>query len=261
MTSPLIKKAAIKRWYEGLAQASADVSDFTFMNYGFVDPKMQPIVLEDRDQPHRFAAQLYHHLCGEASLDGKALLEVGCGRGGGASFVMRTYAPRSMMAIDISPAAVDLCRQVHDVPGLSFEVGDAERLSFDSASFDAVINVESSHGYGAMRYFISGVTNVLRSGGLFLFADLRPTGEINALRDQLTEHGLQIVRERDITTNVVAALNDGRETDYRLALGDQVVEEAFRAEYEKFAGKKNTVNHRMLCDGEMTYLSIVLEKP
>lgn len=261
MTSPLIKKAAIKQWYEGLAQASAGVSDFTFMNYGFVDPKMPPIVLEARDRPHRFAAHLYHHLCGEASLDGKALLEVGCGRGGGASFVMRSYAPRSMVAIDFSPAAVDFCRRVHDVPGLTFEVGDAERLSFDSASFDVVLNVESSHGYGAMRYFVSGVTNVLRRGGLFLFADMRPTGEISALRDQLTEHGLRIVRARDITANVVAALNDGRETDYRLALGEQVVDEAFRAEYELFAGKKDTANHRMLCDGSLTYLSIVLEKP
>jgi len=259
VTSPFLKKVSIKRWYEGLAQASAGERDFTFMNYGYVGDA--PIELAPEDEQHRFAAQLYHQLVDQAPITGLDALEVGCGRGGGASFVMRTFRPRSLTAIDLSESVIDFCDRTHDVPGLRFEVGDAERLTFDDETFDVVFNVESSHGYGAMTRFVEGVTRVLRPGGKFLFTDMRPPDELRALRECLTEHGLSIVSERDITPNVVAALVDGTETDYRLRLGQKFVTEPFRAEYETFVGKKGTANHSRLADGGLTYLSMLLEKP
>ena len=42
---------------------------------------------------------------------GRRILEVGCGRGGGASYVARYLRPRSVTAVDVAPAAVDFCRQ------------------------------------------------------------------------------------------------------------------------------------------------------
>jgi ubiquinone/menaquinone biosynthesis C-methylase UbiE len=46
-------------------------------------------------------------------------------------------------------------------------------MPFPDASFDAVINVESSHCYPSMGRFLSEVHRVLRPRGSLLFADLR----------------------------------------------------------------------------------------
>ncbi|QDU31359.1 Phthiotriol/phenolphthiotriol dimycocerosates methyltransferase [Anatilimnocola aggregata] len=56
--------------------------------------------------------------------------------------------------------------------GLSFVVGDAENLPFEDDTFDAVVNVESSHCYRSDPAFLAQVRRVLRTGGHVLFADL-----------------------------------------------------------------------------------------
>ena len=73
------------------------------------------------------------------------------------------------------------------MPGLAFEVGDAERMPFPDASFDAVVNVESSHCYPSMPAFLSEVRRVLRPGGHFLYADLRPRTDLPARRAELAD--------------------------------------------------------------------------
>ena len=93
---------------------------------------------------------------------GREVLEVGSGRGGGASFVARYLRPSRVVGVDVSPQSVAFCRARHSAPGLSFEVGNAEQLGFAAASFDAILNVESSHCYGDMGAFVREVRRVLR---------------------------------------------------------------------------------------------------
>ena len=66
-----------------------------YMNLGFVelDPGVEPPALEEADEPLRPFIQLYQHVLGPAALEGKEVLEVGCGAGGGASFMMRYHRP------------------------------------------------------------------------------------------------------------------------------------------------------------------------
>ena len=54
--------------------------------------------------------------------------------------------------------------------GLDFVVGDAGRLPFSAAAFDAVINIEASHGYPAFPRFLAEVARVLRPGGPLLLS-------------------------------------------------------------------------------------------
>src|SRR5206468_12347276 len=101
--------------------------------------------LEPTDEENRSCIQLYDLVARGAPVAGRDLLEVGCGRGGGADYVARKLGPRRLVAVDLSPRAVALCRRRFAGPHLAFEVGDDERLPFESASFDVVLNVESSH--------------------------------------------------------------------------------------------------------------------
>jgi SAM-dependent methyltransferase len=81
--------------------------------------------------------------------------------------------PASYTGLDLNPAGIALCRKRHNLPSLDFVRGDAENLPFPDQSFDAVINIESSHCYLGSPAS-SPTRGVLRPGGHFLYADLRP---------------------------------------------------------------------------------------
>jgi ubiquinone/menaquinone biosynthesis C-methylase UbiE len=134
------------------------------------------------------------------------VLEVGCGHGGGASYIARTMHPDSYVALDVNPAGVDYCRRKHDVPGLEFVWGDAEDLPFPAHSFDAVINVESSHLYPRLPRFLDEVARVLRGGGHFLYTDARPARDIAGWESALANAPIQMVSQKSISVEVVRGM-------------------------------------------------------
>ena len=59
---------------------------------------------------------------------------------------------------------------------------NAQNLPFQNESFDAVLNVESSHRYPQMEKFLNEVYRVLKPNGYFLFTDFRNNPEIENLK-------------------------------------------------------------------------------
>ena len=148
--------------------------ELLFLNYGYEEDPPMALPLAPPDEHNRYCFQQYHLTAAQVELKGKRVLEVGCGHGGGASYLMRTLHPASFTGLDLNPAAIALCRKKHMLAGLDFVRGDAEDLPFPDQSFDAVVNIESSHGYPRFSRFLAEVARVLRPGGHFLYADLRP---------------------------------------------------------------------------------------
>lgn len=226
-----------KRWYNRLA-AKYGVENWTLMNYGYApdpDKTTKTLELEPADEPDRFCIHLYHHVVSPAELGGKHVLEVGSGRGGGASFLARYRKPEKMIAVDFSPEAVGLCKKRHAVPNLEFQVGDAEKLPFDDATFDAVVNIESSHCYGHIDRFYAEASRVLRSGGWFLYADFFTDEELPEIESKLSAAaGLTLIENEDITANVVAALT--KDNERKRAMIAEVIPEKSRPLFEEFAG-------------------------
>lgn len=66
--------------------------------------------LEASDEPDRFCIQLYHPTATQADLSGKRVLEVGCGHGGGASYLARTLHPASYTGLDVNATGITFCR-------------------------------------------------------------------------------------------------------------------------------------------------------
>lgn len=181
------------------------------MNYGYsplVSTETKVSQLRPEDEPDRLCIQLYERVASPARLAGADVLEVGSGRGGGASYLARYHHPKKVTGVDYSPDAVAFARERHKaVANLQFAVGDAEKLPFPDASFDIVVNVESSHCYGDIPKFFSEVARVLRPGGHFLYADLRGTVEMDELKLTLAaQPSWQQIEEEDITSRVAAAL-------------------------------------------------------
>ena len=256
---PRLKRSLWKRWYEFLAFRYLR-QDWTFMNYGYasLDRQAKRLELEDTDEPDRYCIQLYYHVASRVSVEGLDVLEVGSGRGGGASFVRRYLKPKTMVGVDFSEKAIAFCKQRYDHDGLSFEVGDAESLPMKDGRFDVVVNVESSHCYGSMVNFLQQVKRVLRDGGFFLFADLREKSMVDLLSKQIRGSGFSIVEETDITANVVKALE--LDSERKIALIDDSIGNWLRKLFYHFAAVKGSKTYKDFRSGKITYVCYVLQK-
>ena len=102
--------------------------DVLFFNYGYEQDPPMALPLEASDEPNRYCSQLYHRTATQVGLSGKRVLEVSCGHGGGASYLMRTLHPASYTGLDLNPAGIAFCRKRHNLDGLDFVRGDAENL-------------------------------------------------------------------------------------------------------------------------------------
>lgn len=123
---------------------------------------------------------------------------------------MRALKPASYTGLDQNRAAVAFCQDQYDIPGLNFVRGDAENLPFDDQDFDAVINIESSHCYSQFPRFLAEAARVLRGGGHFLYADLRPKVRIADWEAALADAPMRLISARDIEGEVLRGMEKNR---------------------------------------------------
>lgn len=257
--SPHLRRLIWRQWYQFLA-GYYQRRDWLFMNYGYapIDPHIEKLTLDDADEPNRYCIQLYHHLVNAVNLRDLKVLEVGSGRGGG-SYYMKSYlGPETMVGLDFSEKAVTFCNKSYFVEGLSFVTGDAEFLPFGDNSFDVVVNVESSHCYGSMDGFLMQVKRVLRPGGYFLYADLRGINKIDILHKQLRRSGMTLIKETNITPNVVQALD--LDNERKTMLIQKSIPKLLLKSFQEFASVKGSSLYEGFRTGRVVYLSFVLQK-
>lgn len=254
--SPDLKRPVYRSLYEYLTGRYRD-ADWPFMNYGFadLDGNTPRLPLQRADEHHRYQIELYHHVTRLADLHDRWVLEVSCGRGGGASYVMRYLRPRAVVGVDFSRQAIEFCARHYRIPGLSFVAAEAEALPFAAETFDGVINVESSHCYGSIERFLDEVRRVLRPQGHLFFADIRRRHELPALHQQLRRSGLTIVHEETITANVLRALD--LDSTRKHALIEQWVPPLFRQATGNFVRLRGTPAYEALREGRTAYVHYV----
>jgi ubiquinone/menaquinone biosynthesis C-methylase UbiE len=115
------------------------------------------------------------HLDPARDLAGRRVFEIGCGRGGFACWMAGgVTASGKVIAADFSGTAVDKARAFADrqgVRGVSWEVGDIQRIAHPDSSFDTVVSCETIEHVPDPRRAVDELARVLRPGGrLFLTA-------------------------------------------------------------------------------------------
>lgn len=243
-----------KKWYNMFAKK---VHEIQFMNYGY-SSKDLVLDLKEEDVHNRYPIYLYHHVASQIDLTDKKVLEVGSGRGGGASYVARYMNPSEIIGLDISESAVKNCNETYKIDNLSFLAGDSEKLPFKDNYFDAVLNIESSHCYGSMSKFINEVIRVLKPGGYFLFCDLRKNTLVNEMMSSINTDNLQLINQKDITSNIIKATTlmskERKESIKELESG------FFKKVLESFAAVEGSKVHNSFKDGYFKYISACSRK-
>lgn len=230
-----------------------------FMNYGFevLNGEKRP-QLVNGDETNRYCIQLYDHVVNRENLNGKLVLEVGSGRGGGASYITRYYKPKSYVGLDISESSIEFCNDHYNVDGLTFKCGIAEKLPFADQTFDYVVNVESARCYNDMLAFFKEVYRVLKKDGKLLIADMIYPKELEQFRTRFENAGFSVRHETNISSNVVAAL--GKDSERREHLIDTKAPKILRSSFKTFAGTVGTSRYNNFATGVFQYWSFVLEK-
>jgi phthiocerol/phenolphthiocerol synthesis type-I polyketide synthase E len=205
-----VSKVRTKSFYDTVTRqldGSMFGSSAFFLNLGYapVDglPRRSPIQIPKHTLDAN-SVMLVLELIGDCSLAGKRVLDVGCGRGGTIVTLLRYCDIARGTGMDLSTEAVMFCRRRHQFPNAHFANGDAERLPFADAAFDAVTNIESSHTYPTVESFYREVHRVLAPGGPFFYGDAfldaerkeRSLGALDAL-------GFVVERADDVTPNVL----------------------------------------------------------
>ena len=226
-----------------------------FLNYGYV-PDLSPQFAQVSVPEHylnRNSLKLVVELIGDCPVDGRTVLDVGCGRGAIPHVLTSLYDPVGVVGIDLSPAAIAFCRQTHRDPRIRFETGDAEHLPVPDGGFHIVTNLESSSCYPDLFAFYGEVRRVLAPGGYFLYSDcLAPDKMLEAVRF-LGDSGLRLIRDRDITNNVLLSC-------------DQVARARVQAygtsstELENFLGAPGSQVYEDMRTGRKTYRILQLRK-
>ncbi|CAF1371360.1 unnamed protein product [Adineta ricciae] len=245
--------------FDNIALIQPDLPEFQFMNYGFADLGVKKI-----SKITETCENLYKQTLSNKPLEGKDILEVSCGRGGGAAWCIRTFKPRFYVGVDISPNAIALCQQKHaELPGSAFVVSNATKiLPFTNESFDFVLSVEATHAYMSaenINRFAREAARILRPNGCLLWCDLCSKGEDIPSINCFTDTGEFIVKDKvDITKNVLQSL------DIRSEEAERVIKHVIAPEnseaFRTFSGLPGTAIYEDMREECTVYWRAVFRK-
>jgi SAM-dependent methyltransferase len=256
-----VRRTLWRLWYPFLTRRLRR-EDVLLLNYAFETEPPLGLPLSTEDELNRACIQLYHHVASQGNIAGKRVLEISCGHGGGASYLMRTLRPAEYVALDFNPQGIQFCRERHaTVSGLRFVQGDAEHLPFPANSFDAVINVEASHCYGNFRGFLDEVARVLRPGGDFLYADFRfaEGGDLEKWDRALEASPLQTNSFREINAEVLRGME--RNAVRSRSLIERHLPKFLHSLGRDFAGVPGSRVYNALQQGALSYRAGWFTKP
>jgi SAM-dependent methyltransferase len=213
-----------RSFYNKLSRRLEDVgvadSSF-FLNYGYTSTGSgDESAFDIREGTFNAnSVRLVLEVVGPVDLNGRTVVEIGCGRGGNSAVIAEKFGDASVIGVDLSSEAIAFCARAHAKYGIDFQCGDALNLPLPDACADAVVNVESSHAYNNLPKFLGEVRRISRPGAWFLHTDFLSPDEWDYVRSRLSALGYVTESDRDITANVLAS-RDQASNSWKEVYGD-----------------------------------------
>ena len=161
------------QYYESMNMALKRINnENTMLHY--------PLYVKENDSFIQAQKNLTNHCVSLLGpLNGKKVLEVGCGNGIQALYINDTFHPSHITGIDLIKANIRIANEEKMNSGadnVSFLVDDAQNLTeIASDSMDIVLNIESAFHYPDKTAFLKEIHRVLKPGGQYLIADILST--------------------------------------------------------------------------------------
>ncbi|MFH0821237.1 MAG: class I SAM-dependent methyltransferase [Pseudomonadota bacterium] len=118
-------------------------------------------------------------------------LEIGCGLGKAAHFLVEEMGFEKVVAFDLEEKLIRrAARALPKAMGsrISYFVSDAQDLPFADSAFDAVVNYGIIHHVLDWRKCVSEIGRVTKPGGIFYFEEIYPPLYANAILKRLVRH-------------------------------------------------------------------------
>ncbi|CAJ36848.1 predicted SAM-dependent methyltransferase [Methanocella arvoryzae MRE50] len=100
------------------------------------------------------------------SLEGKVIMDAGCGSGLGTKYLLEALAPSKMIAFDYMPEQIALAK-TKGLP-VDFYVGDMRRLDLPDNCLDACFAITVLHHIPDWPKAVKEAARLLRKGGIFV---------------------------------------------------------------------------------------------
>ncbi|CAF0780319.1 unnamed protein product [Adineta steineri] len=224
---------------------------------------LQTLLSNDTQTAH-WQSQHINPVLANVTLTDQNILEVGCGRGAGAAWCVRTYASRSYVGIDPSQDVINLCEKCYSIiPRLSFMIADPEtHLPLQNESMNVVLSIETTNLFDeieVVKKFVGEITRVLTPNGYLLWCGLCNVDGSSVLIDYLTENHAFIIDEKvNITRNVLHALDIQNKSHADFI--ERYIQPADQEYCRLFAGLPGTPLYDNMQQGRAEYRRVVFRK-
>ena len=195
--------------YNNFSKEVKNQSQFTFMNYGFVNLNsynypLSPKKIKPLHYNEYYQANLYLELLKLNNINKGSILDISCGRGGGTSVYKEYFNFDKIVGVDINSKNLKFAS--NKFSDIKFIKSDAINLPFPKSSFDIVTNVEAlGYYYKDLEVFIKGVHKILKNKGKFLLAHCHHKSTANETFTNIinicSSNNLKLIKEKDITKN------------------------------------------------------------
>lgn len=114
-------------------------------------------------------------------LDGRRIIELGCGRAEITRLIATEGEGRSMAALEVDGIQHELHQKIDDLPNVEFKMAGAEAIPYPDASFDVVFMFKSLHHVplDLMDRAFAEIHRVLRPGGYAYISEPIFAGDFN----------------------------------------------------------------------------------
>lgn len=229
-----------------------------FMNFGYSKSTSNNITKLHESKKDCVYSNLYQEVVSSVDVHDKKILEVGCGRGGGAAYIANRYQPQLLVAIDIAGNAIRNNKKHYNQKELTFLQRNAESLEINNEKFDVVLNIESSHCYRNINLFFKEVNNILKPKGYFLISDFINRNNNEDYYKLIKDNGFEIIESANITKNVIQAINS--ENENRIIRVNQLLPRSLHFLGYEFIGTIGSQIYNEFVNGNKIYKRFVLRK-
>ncbi len=122
---------------------------------------------------------------------GGSFLEIGCGRGAGASIIREQFSPAFLCATDLDPMMMKRAVRYlygRETRNIRFCAADGLRLPLTDSVFDAVFGFGVLHHIPDWQGALAEVARVLKPGGLYFLEELYPSLYQNFITKHILLH-------------------------------------------------------------------------